>query len=47
MATVIQAKQRGTEAEIAAQTQLQVAELDYKTAEADAKAAIKIGRAHV
>ena len=45
MTTVIQAKQRGAEAEIAAQTQLQVAELDYKTAEAEAKAALNAAQA--
>ena len=45
MTMLIQAKQRGAEAEIAAQTQLQVAELDYKTAEAEAKAAINAAQA--
>ncbi len=40
MAAIIKAKQRGQEAEIAAATQLQVAEIEYKTAEANAKAAL-------
>ena len=40
MAAIIKAKQEGQEAEIAAQTQLKVAEVEYRTAEAKAKASI-------
>jgi len=45
IAAVIQAQQKGQEAEIAAQSRLKVAEIDFSTAEAEATAALNIAEA--
>lgn len=45
MTAIIKAKQRGAELEIAAETEYKVAEIDYKTAEAEAKAVLNTAEA--
>ena len=45
MTAIIQAKQKGAEAEIKAETAYKVAEIDYKTAEAEARATMNAAEA--